>query len=446
MSNSIGLPHKPQACRVPGLADPGEVPAATFRRRDGQGRRALVHTGHRGALKGWSAAGVVSVSAAVLGLMVAGTGEASASLVRQEAVAPAEDRATSAQVAASLRAATPGMSRTIVAISGGDYEAAVYDKVGHIDFWQFSGAKWAESGRSTYPELPPSPGPLGTVVGRQLKGMADATFIARGIFTGDSTGQAIAFGKGPRGWGTIAWEPGNVLVPTGEGSTDNNTPGIYFDERFSGGDLETTSLNPYLSTAMDYYPLVTYWSWDAAASRFADVRDNSFTSSTPKWGKALKASGPLLSRCSSTALNGTYQVMAQVGAPTSMAGAGVGLPVSVHAIEPLGVGKATCDSQLLPAASTIVVQGATKAHNYLWITAPAWLLVVPNPGVSPLTVQSAPVGTTPWVVPPSLRITTIVSDLGTATPNANGGPEAPVDAICTFAHGIITGLVVNGTL
>jgi hypothetical protein len=54
-------------------------------------------------------------------------------------------------------------------------------------------------------------------------------------------------------------------------------------------------------------------------------------------------------------------------------------------------------------------------------------------------------GTTPWVVPPSLHIATIVSDLGTAAPNANGGPEAPVDAFCTFARGVITGLVVNGS-
>ena len=166
-----------------------------------------------------------------------------------------EGRVTSAQVAAGLTALTPGMAHAIVTIRGGGYEAAVYDKTGHIDFWKFSGGKWAEVGRSSYPRLQPFPTPLGSVVGRQLKGMADAIFIARGIFTGDSTGQAIAFGKGQRGWGTIAWEPGNVLVPTGNGSTDNDTPGIYFSEQLSGGQLETTNLNPYFSTAMNYYPL-----------------------------------------------------------------------------------------------------------------------------------------------------------------------------------------------
>jgi hypothetical protein len=69
----------------------------------------------------------------------------------------------------------------------------------------------------------------------------------------------------------------------------------------------------------------------------------------------------------------------------------------------------------------------------------------PEPRGGPLTVQSAAMGTTPWVVPPSLHIATIVSDLGTAAPNANGGPEAPVDGFCTFARGVITGLVVNGS-
>ena len=357
-----------------------------------------------------------------------------------------EGRVTSAQVAAGLTALTPGMAHAIVTITGGGYEAAVYDKTGHIDFWKFSGTKWAEVGRSSYPRLQPFPTPLGSVVGRQLKGMADATFIARGIFTGDSTGQTIAFGKGQRGWGTIAWGPGNVLVPTGNGSTDNDTPGIYFNEQLSAGQLETTSLNPYFSTAMNYYPLTANWSWDARASHFIDVRDNAFTSSLPKFGKALKDGGPLLSRCSKTPLNGTYEVMVQVGTPASFPHMGVGLPVAVHAIEPLGVGKATCDSQVLPADMLIVVQGATKAHSYVWITAPAWLFVVPNTGAVPLTVQSAPVGTTPWVVPPSLHIATIVSDLGTSAPNANGGPEEPIDASCTFARGVITGLVVNGSL
>ncbi|HTW08320.1 MAG TPA: hypothetical protein VME46_12465 [Acidimicrobiales bacterium] len=357
--------------------------------------------------------------------------------------------ATAAQVAAALSAATPGMGHDIVAISGGRYEAAVYDKAAHIDFWEYSAAKWAEVGRSTYPTLPPSPSPLDSVVGRQLTGMSDATFIATGIFTGDSTGQALAFGKGPRGWGTIAWEPGNVLVPTGNGSTNNTTPGIYFKEQFSGGQLETTSLNPYFSTATGAeFPLNTYWSWDVSASHFVDARDNSFTSSSkPKWGKSLKSSGPRLTQCSKTPLTGTYEVLAQVGTPTWSARLGEGLPVAVHAVEANAVGG-ICDSQVLPGTMPIVVNGATAGDkNYVLITAPAWLLDIPSFGSGPLTVRSAPVGTTPWVVPPSLHIATIVSDLGVSAQNAYGGnPESPVDAVCTFEHGVIVGFVVNGSV
>jgi hypothetical protein len=355
-------------------------------------------------------------------------------------------------VAAALSAATPGMSHDIVPIGGGRYEAAVFDKAAHIDFWEFAGTKWDEVGRSTYPTLPGQPASV-RVVGRQLKGMADATFIATGVFTGDSSGQALAFGNGPRGWGTIAWEPGNVLVPTGHRATDNTTPGIYFNEQFSDGQLETTSLNPYFSTATGAeFPLDTYWSWDASSAHFVDARDNSFTSSLPTWGKSLSRSGPTLTRCSKTPLTGTYEALVQVGAPTWSARFGERLPVAVHAVEPQGVGKAICVSQLLPGTMPIVVDGATAGDkSYVLITAPAWVLNVlvisAGPGPGPLTVQSAPVGTTPWVVPASLHIATIVSDLGTSAQNAVGGnPESPVDAICTFAHGVITGFVVNGTV
>ncbi len=359
--------------------------------------------------------------------------------------------ATAAQVAAALTAATPGMAHDIVPISGGRYEAAVFDKAAHIDFWEYSPPKWAEVGRSTYPTLPGQP-PFVRVLGRQLTGAADATFIATGIFTGDSTGQALAFGKGPRGWGTIAWEPGNILIPTGNGSTNNTTPGIYFNEQFSGGQIETTSLNPYFSTATGAeFPLTTYWSWDASASHFVDARDNLFTSSQPKWGNSLKASGPFLPKCSKTPLTGVYEVLAQVGTPTWSARLGEGLPVAVHAIEPNAVGP-ICGSQILPGTMPIVVDGATaRDKSYVLITAPAWLLDVqvlsPGPGPGPLTVQSSPVGTTPWVVPASLHIATIVSDLGTSAQNAYGGQhEEPVAAVCTFEHGIITGLVVNGSV
>ena len=355
--------------------------------------------------------------------------------------------AAPAQVAAKLTAVTPGMARVIVAISGGDYEAAVYDKTGHIDFWKYSGSKWAEVGRSSYPRVQqgPTTTTLETVVGRQLTGMADATFITTGGFTGDSTGNALAFGRGPRGWGTIALEPGNILAPTGNGSTNNETPGIFFNEDFFGGQLETIVENSYFSTATgSEFPLITYWSWDNAASHFVDARDNLFVSHSV--AQAPNALMP--SACPKTPLNGTYQVFVQVGTPVATH-AEFGLPVVVHATAPFGVGKATCASQVLPADMPIVVDAATKADKtYLWITAPAWLLDVPvvGAGASPLTVQSGPVGTTPWMVPPSLHIATVVSDLGVSGQNADGQTEEPVAARCTFAHGVITALVVTGTV
>ncbi len=340
------------------------------------------------------------------------------------------------------------MAHDIVAISGGRYEAAVFDKAAHIDFWEFSGAKWAEVGRSTYPTLPGQP-PFITVVGRQAQGDGRCDLHSdRAVYRGQHrSGPGVR--QGPQGWGTIAWEPGKVLVPTGNGSTNNTTPGIFFNEQFSGGQLETTSLNPYFGTATGAeFPLNTYWSWDVSASHFVDARDNSVTSSSkPKWGKSLKSSGPTLTQCSKTPLTGTYEVLAQVGTPTWSARLGEGLPVAVHAVEPNAVGG-FCDSQVLPGTMPIVVNGATAGDkSYVLITAPAWLLDIPSFGFGPLTVQSAPVGTTPWVVPSSLHIATIVSDLGVSAQNAYGGnPESPVDAVCTFEHGVIIGFVVNGSV
>jgi hypothetical protein len=363
------------------------------------------------------------------------------------APAYAAPSAAPARIAATLTAVTPGMARVIVAISGGDYEAAVYDKAGHIDFWKYSGSKWAEVGRSSYPRVQqgPTSTTLETVVGRQLTGMADATFITTGGFTGDSTGNALAFGRGPRGWGTIALKPGNVLVPTGNGSTNNETPGIFFNEDFYGGRLETIVENPYFSTATGpEFPLITYWSWDNAASHFVDTRDNLFVSQIV----APAPNAPTPPACPKTPLSGTYQVFVQVGTPVATH-AGFGLPVVVHATAPLGVGNATCASQVLPADMPIVVDAATKADKtYVWITAPAWLLDVPFVGAaaSPLTVRSGPVGTTPWMVPPSLHISTVVSDLGVSGQNADGQTEEPVVARCTFAHGVITAVVVTGTV
>lgn len=82
--------------------------------------------------------------------------------------------------------------------------------------------------------------PIDTAItGALLPGMTDAIFIANGFFSGDGTGSYIAFTNGPHGWGTIAPGPGEgTLIPTGDASTDNTTPGNSYTEFFSSGDLD----------------------------------------------------------------------------------------------------------------------------------------------------------------------------------------------------------------
>jgi hypothetical protein len=355
---------------------------------------------------------------------------------RSPAVRP---RAVPVTVTDALAVRTPGDSRTIVALRAGGYEAAVYDKAGHIDFYRYVGGAWHEGGRSSYPRIGPEPSEtaLGEVQGAELSGMANATFIAFGPFTGDSTGDAIAFGYGPRGWGTLAWEPGNILVPTGHGSTDNETPGIYFEEAFVGGQLTTTALSPYFTTAGNFYPLITAWTWDAGQARFVDAHDNAFTSSIVHVPAAatVPEGGPTLTRCPTTPLSGTVVALVAASVPTPPAKVPVER-ITVHAIGANGVGP-VCASVLLPADSAIALPADVRGPaGSQFISAPAWLLVVPVlTGQDNVTYAGGLVGTTPWIIPATLGVSRLIADISSSEDAA----------ACTFVDGRLTRLVVVGT-
>ena len=141
------------------------------------------------------------------------------------------------------------MAHAIVAISGGGYEAAVYDKTGHIDSWKFSGAKWAEVGRSSYQSCRP----------HQPRSAASSAVSSRGrrrhlrrnghLHRGQHRFSPLRLAKGRGGWGTIAWEPGNVLVLMGNGLMDNYTPwdimqaGLRVNPRYAPAQVLLADLN-----------------------------------------------------------------------------------------------------------------------------------------------------------------------------------------------------------
>ncbi|HVB91846.1 MAG TPA: hypothetical protein VND70_07075 [Acidimicrobiales bacterium] len=316
-----------------------------------------------------------------------------------------------------LTALTVGMSTTLVEVPGG-YEAATYDQQGNIDFWKLDGDHpWIEVGQSTYPILgsthlnPPEV----TVTGALLSGMSNATFIAEGIFTGDGSGNFIAFSNGQSGWGTLAPRSYDNLVPTGAKSTDNGTPGIAWRISFEDGLLETSQDNPFFSTAEGgIFPLTIRWKW--TGTRFTDVHDTIFTAHlTSAPGPAT----PLPGTCPSIPPDGTYEGYIE-GYPTGQSGGSPTSDGKVHFFigqNPTPTGITVCQFAVDPSLA-MTVQATTKAGGTVWVTAPAWFLVSDEPSLlgptTPLTLhpEEVKLGSSPYYVPSGLGLSAISSDLG----------------------------------
>lgn len=144
-----------------------------------------------------------------------------------------------AERAAHLDAQTNGEPHTIVGIPGG-YEAATYDQGGTIDFWHnaTSSATWRQVGRSRYPYAEQLGAPHATTRGALLRHMQHATFIVHGLFTGDASGNAVAFATGRQGWGAIKAERNGNIGPSGH-AVGADQIGLSYDFSFSDGYLQT---------------------------------------------------------------------------------------------------------------------------------------------------------------------------------------------------------------
>ncbi len=156
-------------------------------------------------------------------------------------------------------------ARVLVRVSGG-YEAATYDQDGHIAFWRnpLASTAWKQVGLSAYPVVPDIGPPRATAQGRQLSGMRHATFIVHGIFTGDSSGNAVAFTTGSKGWGAIKAEPSGRIGSSGR-PIGKDQVGLSYDFAFRGGRLETKdcSLSRPISDC-DTHPVTKLWQWNGS--------------------------------------------------------------------------------------------------------------------------------------------------------------------------------------
>lgn len=163
----------------------------------------------------------------------------------------------------ALIAQTNGEANDVVAVPDG-YEAATWDQFGHIQFWHDAAdtVQWQQVGQSRYPYSPALGAPHARVIGALLTGMQHATFIVRGIFTGDGSGNAVAFTDGPNGWGAIKAEPDGNIGPSGA-PVGPNKIGLSFGFGFLGGDLVTADCptNRPISECGSH-AIVKRWVWN----------------------------------------------------------------------------------------------------------------------------------------------------------------------------------------
>lgn len=170
---------------------------------------------------------------------------------------------TAVQRGQQLEAQTNGEAHVIVRVPGG-YEAATYDQSGNIQFWHepTTSIRWTQVGRSTYPDIQQVGPPEARVRGALLLGMRHATFIMDGNFTGDASGNAVAFTTGTHGWGAIKAESNGNIGPSGH-PVGANLIGLSYGFDFVRGELETADCPANgIQAECGSHPILKRWVWN----------------------------------------------------------------------------------------------------------------------------------------------------------------------------------------
>jgi hypothetical protein len=169
---------------------------------------------------------------------------------------------TRQQRIAALQTQANGEQIVLVAVPGG-FEAASYDQLGHLQFWQepADSTTWTQVGESSYPYVPALGPPHAQVRGAHLAGMQHATFIVYGVFTGDGSGNAVAFTTGANGWGAIKAEPNGNIGPSGQ-PVGPDLIGLSYNFGFAAGHLITEDCPTDRPISQcGAHPIVKRWSW-----------------------------------------------------------------------------------------------------------------------------------------------------------------------------------------
>ena len=117
-------------------------------------------------------------------------------------------------------------------------------------------------GRSTYPYSTSLGAPGAQGSGAVLTGMTHVTFVVRGTFSGDGSGNAVAYTDGSKGWGAIKAQPDGDLAPSGQGVGIGGI-GLGDDFALTGGRLVTYDCSSQLTVAQcnGNNRVIKYWTW-----------------------------------------------------------------------------------------------------------------------------------------------------------------------------------------
>jgi pimeloyl-ACP methyl ester carboxylesterase len=333
------------------------------------------------------------------------------------------------QAESELRALTQGSNIVLVDVPGG-YDAAAYDQSSHINFWEYRASSWKQAGVSEYPGEAGTTGYLPydrpvTVSGALLTNAEHATFIVDGPFTGDGSGEAVAYANGPQGWGLVLARSDGTLASSGHGY-ENQGPGRELTMGFSDGQFVTYTGSVLPSTAFGAgVPIVRHWRW--VTDHFELDHDNIFESAPADTPPSAYTMQPLPADSPPDGLWGARITNVEsVGTPDAPA---YRLELQPGPAQPGSCGPATCGfsggvtQRFTTTAdpSVMVVLPVREGAGVSYITAPNWVLNLPVSRThlpsdferNPVTFSSlAARGENSWYVPASLGVHELLLQFG----------------------------------
>ncbi|HET9060770.1 MAG TPA: hypothetical protein VFN61_12680, partial [Acidimicrobiales bacterium] len=211
--------------------------------------------------------------------------------------------------------------------------------------------------------LPGSGPPLiYSVTGKALGPGSGAAFIFVGAFTGDTSGDVVAFATTGTRWGPVTYS-GGTSMPIG-----TCTPQGFALAQHRGEDFEGNGLVTVDAVTVGAYPEIDHWSW--TGSEFALRTSDAFSSGVVRSVPAKPTVGSPCQPPQENLRRGVYDVYLQGEWGEGQLGA-----TQVKALVGPRPGDWQCYIEI-PIAAPLLLPASTHPGGTAraWISEPAWLL------------------------------------------------------------------------